>query len=280
MQNYAQEVFRGFIPSNQGIKKAIKRGLIKVNQKPSTTGYRVQPGDELTLYRQELTPPKSFRLQLDIHFEDEHLAVVVKPAGIPTSGNQFKTIQNALIFNLTQTSAPDALNWPKPVHRLDASTSGLLLVAKTKLAQVNLGQQFENKNVKKRYHAVVIGQPPESGEWNSPIENKPSRTTFRTLQTVPSLKNKWLSLLELTPHTGRTHQLRIHLSMAGFPIMGDKLYGKEGEVFKGKGLFLCSTGLSFTHPVSQQKLTFELKLPPKFHALLQREKRRWNRYKG
>ena len=250
-----------------------------MNQEPSTTGYRVQPGDELTLFRQELTPPKGFRLQLDIHYEDEHLAVVVKPAGIPTSGNQFKTIQNALIFNLNKTTAPDALNWPKPVHRLDASTSGLLLVAKTKLAQVNLGQQFENKTVKKRYHAVVIGQPPESGEWNSPIENKPSRTSFRTLQTVPSLRNTWLSLLELTPHTGRTHQLRIHLSRAGFPIMGDKLYGEEGEVFKGKGLFLCSTGLSFTHPANHQELSLELELPQKFQSLLQREKRRWNRYK-
>ncbi len=262
------------------MKKAIIRELIIVNGKPSTTGYLVRPGDEVTLLQDESKPPKDYQLKLEIIYEDDHLAVIVKPAGIPTSGNQFKTIQNALLFNLRETTKPDALNWPKPVHRLDASTSGLLLIAKTKLAQVSLGQQFEDKRIQKRYHAIVIGQPSQAGEWKSEIEGKFALTTYTTLETIPSLRNESLSLIELYPHTGRTHQLRIHLSEAGFPIMGDKLYGTKGEVFRGKGLFLSSTGVKFNHPVNNELLSFEIAIPAKFNSLLKREKRRWEKYNG
>lgn len=280
LQNYAKEIFGAFIPSNKGIKKAIKRELITVNGKPSTTGYIICPGDEITLFRDELKPPKNYQLKLEIIHEDEHLTVILKPAGIPTSGNQFKTIQNALLFNLKETAGADALSWPKPVHRLDASTSGLLLIAKTKLAQMSLGQQFEEKTIQKQYHALVIGKPEQAGEWKSDIEGKFAHTSYVTLQTVPSLRNESLSLVELHPHTGRTHQLRIHLSEAGFPIMGDKLYGTEGEIFKGKGLFLSSTGVKFIHPFTREQLSFEVDIPPKFNSLLKREQRRWEKYKG
>lgn len=240
----------------------------------------MRPGDEIILFKDESSPPKDYQLQLEIIYEDEHLAVIIKPAGIPTSGNQFKTIQNALLYNLKETKEPDALNWPKPVHRLDASTSGLLLIAKTKLAQVSLGKQFEDKTIQKIYHAVVIGKPDDTGEWKSKIEGKFAHTTFGTLETVPSLRNESLSLVKLHPHTGRTHQLRIHLSEAGFPIMGDKLYGTKGEVFKGKGLFLSSTGVKFFHPSIKEILSFEMDIPAKFSSLLKRENRRWEKYKG
>jgi 23S rRNA pseudouridine1911/1915/1917 synthase len=279
LQAYAKEIFNTYIPSTQGIKKAIKRGQILVNDNPSNTGYRVCPGDEITLVRGDMNPPKQFELNLEVVFEDEDLAVIIKPAGIPTSGNQFKTIQNALLFNLKNSTASDALNWPQPLHRLDAPTSGLLLVAKTKSAQINLGKQFENKTIQKQYHAIVIGQPQASGEWTTPIGDKPAHTTFETLKTVPSLRNQRLSLVKLTPHTGRTHQLRIHLSQAGFPIMGDKIYGNPGEVFRGKGLFLAATDLAFQHPADDHQISLCIPVPHKFESLLSREQRRYKKWR-
>ncbi len=280
LQLYAKGVFATWIPSTQGIKKAIRRGQILVNGHTASTGYRVCPGDDITLVRGALQAPKSFEMKLEVILEDEHLAVIAKPAGIPTSGNQFKTIQNALLFNLENANTADALPWPQPVHRLDAPTSGLLLIAKTKKAQINLGKQFEARTIAKKYHAIVMGKTPGSGEWHTPIEDKPAHTSFRTIQSVPSLKNQYLSLVELTPHTGRTHQLRIHLAGAGFPIMGDKIYGTPGNVFHGKGLFLSSTGLQFRHPVLDKVIKLTIPIPAKFSALLKREQKRWEKYRG
>jgi len=92
------------------------------------------------------------------------------------------------------------------------------------------------------------------------------------------LRNEFLSLVDLYPQTGRTHQLRIHLSKLGYPIMGDTLYGVEGKVFKGKGLFLCAIGLRFNHPITDEKIAIQINEPNKYNILLEREEKRWNRY--
>lgn len=110
---------------------------------------------------------------------------------------------------------------------------------------------------------------------NDPIEGKPSETVYRCLSRARSLTWDWLSLLELHPKTGRRHQLRIHLSQAGFPIVGDKLYGQPGKILRGKGLFLAATGLVFNHPVTGEILEFALPIPLKFEGLMKREQRRW-----
>lgn len=191
------------------------------------------------------------------------------------SGNQFKTIQNALLYNIKPSTKIDALDWPLPVHRLDNQTSGLLLIAKTKLARVKLGQAFENKTILKKYHAVVIGKTENKGEINSDINDKTSQSFFKRIETVPSLKNKFLSLIELEPKTGRTHQLRIHCASINHPVLGDKLYGKEGLILKNKGLFLCATSLGFTHPVTQKAMLFSTDLPYKFKNRLKNESRRY-----
>ncbi|MCB0649876.1 MAG: RluA family pseudouridine synthase [Saprospiraceae bacterium] len=278
LQDYAKVVFKPFLFSGQGAKKAIKRGNVLVNGAVALTGYWIQPGDIIELRESAETPPKIFELPLEIIYEDEHLAVINKPSGIPVSGNQFKTIRNALLFNLERSKDEDALTWPKPVHRLDAPTSGLLLIARTNLASIALGQQFEAKSIQKKYHAIVIGKTPDHGHWDSPVNGQSAYTEYKTLESVPSLKNKWISLLELWPKTGRTHQIRIHLSEAGYPIMGDKIYGTEGKVMKGKGLFLASTGLMFRHPTFNKKMIIEIEIPYKFRSLLDREKRRWKKY--
>lgn len=246
--------------------------------KPATTGTWVEAGQKIELMELELTPPKPYSLSLSIIFEDDCLAVIYKPPGIVVSGNRFRTIQNALAGNLKSSFALDSLPWPQPVHRLDAATSGLLIIAKTRKSRIDLGKQFQNKEVVKRYHAIVMGKMPAKGSIDSDIDNKPALTTYRFIESVPSLKNDWLTLVELCPKTGRTHQLRIHLSQLGFPILGDKLYGKEGQILKGKGLFLSATGLQFKHPLSHKTLDFSIDIPGKFQAHLSRELRRWKKY--
>lgn len=248
-------------------------------------GERVEGGrwlktnDVITFVDLELTPPKAYHLKLDVVFEDEDLAVIFKPAGINVSGNQFKTIQNALMYNITPSIGKDALNWPLPVHRLDNQTSGLLLVAKSKMARVKLGQAFEVKgSISKTYQAVVIGKIRESGEITVEVDEKSSLSTYKRLKVVKSLKNEYLSLVELSPKTGRTHQLRIHCASLGFPILGDKLYGKEGLILKNKGLFLCATGICFSHPRSNLKLSFSVDTPYKFMKRLNSEEERFNNY--
>ena len=250
------------IPSKKGIKKAISKGELQLNGSKVEGGRWLKEDDVITFVDLELTPPKSYHLKLDIIFEDEDLAVIFKPAGINVSGNQFKTIQNALLYNITPSTNNDALNWPLPVHRLDNQTSGLLIIAKSKLARVKLGQAFENK----------------IGEASVDIEGKQSLSTYIRLKVVRSLKNEFLSLIELSPKTGRTHQLRIHCASLGFPILGDKLYGVEGMVLKNKGLFLCATGIAFLHPVTNVKLNFSVDTPYKFLKRLSSESERFQNY--
>jgi tRNA pseudouridine65 synthase/23S rRNA pseudouridine1911/1915/1917 synthase len=240
-------------------------------------GRYLKNGDCITLIDLEKTPPKTYQLKLKVIYEDDDLAVVVKPAGINVSGNQFKTIQNALSFNLKPSLSPDTLPWALPVHRLDNQTSGLLLVAKSKTARVILGQAFEQKSIKKTYQAIVIGQPYASlGLIDSKINNKEAITAFKILKQVNSLKSQILSLLELYPKTGRTHQIRIHCAQLGCPILGDKLYGEEGMILKNKGLFLCAVGLQFKHPISKKELVFSIPTPYKFIKRLENEQRRFN----
>jgi len=113
-----------------------------------------------------------------------------------------------------------------------------------------------------------------------PIDGKDAITYFEKIKVVPSLKNKWLSLIDLFPQTGRTHQLRIHLSSLGFPILGDALYGKEGMILKHKGLFLCAVELIFSHPKTNEKMKVEINVPQKYETLLRREERRWQKYQS
>jgi len=267
------------IPSKKGIKKAISKGELQLNSEKAEGGRWLKKGDVITFVDLELTPPKSYHLKLDIIFEDEDLAVIFKPAGISVSGNQFKTIQNALLFNITPSVNVDSLNWPLPVHRLDNQTSGVLLIAKSKMARVKLGQAFETKvDISKTYQAVVIGKIDEEGVMSTDVDGKQSLSTYKRLKVVRSLKNKFLSLVELSPKTGRTHQLRIHCSTIGFPILGDKLYGVEGMIFKNKGLFLCATGISFLHPITNKELTFDVKTPYKFLKRLENEAERFQNY--
>ncbi len=277
LDRYACEVF-DILPSRKSARKAIKRGDIRVNGEIHEPHYRVSSGQHLELIQEKKSTPKPFPLQLKILYEDDWLAVVEKPPGFAVNGNQYKTIENALLFNLNPSKESDALMWPRPVHRLDSSTGGLLAAAKTAKAQVHLGRQFHDRKVYKRYRTIVIGRLEGHGCIKKPLDERDAETIFQSVEHVPSLRNGWLTLVDLWPKTGRTHQLRRHLSDFGFPVLGDKLYGIPGEILKSKGLFLWAVELSFKHPIKGMPLTVKIKEADKFTSFLRREERRWKRY--
>lgn len=263
------------LPSRKSVKKAIDKGHLQVNGQPIKTGFWLKGNEKLELFDPEQNAPKAYHKELDIHYEDEHLAVIYKPAGLLVSGNQFKTVVNALQSNLKQTSVADKLPWPRPVHRLDKATSGLLIIAKSKTAAMHLGQQFENGEINKTYHAVVLGKLEGIGNFNSAIEDKSAHTQYESISNHRSLRSGFLTLVKLHPLTGRTHQLRIHLSKAGHAILGDPLYSPENLKLKHKGLFLSANSVEFTHPISYERIKIAIELPKKFAKRLKSEENRW-----
>lgn len=250
--------------TKSALKKALKKGLIKVNGITAKTATVITGGEEIVLTKpEEPKPERQLIFPLDVLYEDDYLAVVRKPAGILVSGNGFKTIANALPQNLKQSPLPDATA-PQPVHRLDYATTGVLLIGKTSSSIRQLNGQFQEKQVNKVYYAVTIGKMGPLGSICYSIDNKPAQTDFEVLDRVPSPRFGELNLVRLKPRTGRRHQIRKHLTRIGSPILGDKDYGKESLILNGKGLYLHSYSLRFEHPQSKEQLTIKSELPNRF----------------
>ncbi len=277
LDTYAAEVF-DLLPSRKAAKKAAERGDLLIDGEPAAPNQAVRPGQTLELLDSDRPPPPAYDLPLTIVFEDDWLAVIEKPAGIPVSGNYPRTVRRALLANLAVSPLPDALPWPHPVHRLDAPTGGLLMIAKTAAAMVELSRLFQTRNVQKRYRAIVAGRLDSSGTVNEDLDGRPAETEYRPVEHTRSLHTDWITTVDLWPHTGRTHQLRRHLAGLGHPIAGDQQYGQSGHVLKGKGLFLWAVELAFRHPFTQEDLRLTVTEPPKFETYRHREARRWETF--
>ena len=273
LNKYAPKIFP-LLASKAKAKDAIVKGLLLVNNAKVSYDYKIKPGDKITFkgINNSVSNKKVYEFEVPVVFEDEYMAIVNKPGGIPVNGNQFKTLDNCLPFNLKHSNEEDRLPAPLPLHRLDGPTTGLVVIAKTNRAQVKLGQDFENKKIKKRYKAVAIGKfNTPKGKINKDIQKKPSTSTYEVVNTSKSKKYGFLSLVNLSPITGRTHQLRIHLESIGHPIIGDKQYSGNHDVLNGKGLMLCSDQLTFIHPITKKVHTVEIKIPNKFRKYMERE---------
>ena len=263
------------LPSRRAAYKAVKRGEVTLNGERSTPCRRVVTGDRIQLYEPVRRMPV-YHFPIHVVFEDDWLAVIEKPPGIPVSGNYARTVERALPANLTESCQGDRLVQPRPAHRLDSPTGGILLVAKTATALTSLGRQFANRTIRKRYRALAEGWLPDSGSFEQPIDNRSAKTEFRVVTRTRFIHTEWLSTVDLWPVTGRTHQLRIHLADAGHPIVGDQTYGEEA-VKRGKGLFLWAVELAFNHPVTGQRIQVGTGEPNKFASHRRRESRRWQR---
>ncbi len=266
IQEYAVGIFNT-CATKSALKKTIKKGLLKVDDKAVSSAKIISGGETITLFvPKEKKGLKELKLTLEVIFEDDFLAIINKPAGILVSGNEFKTITNALVQNLEKSSQTDVTK-PQPTHRLDYPTTGLLLIGKTSSSIIALNKLFENKEIQKEYTAITIGKMESSGSIDSQIDEKESLSNFEVLETVISERFKFLNLVKLIPKTGRRHQLRKHLSGIGSPILGDKEYGIEDLILNGKGLYLHASKLEFEHPFTKEKMNINSELPKKFNKI-------------
>ncbi|MCH4150822.1 MAG: RluA family pseudouridine synthase [Sphingobium sp.] len=231
-------------------------------------------------------------IPLAVVYEDAHLIVVDKPAGLvvhPAAGNLDGTLVNALLHHCAgQLSGIGGVARPGIVHRIDKDTSGLLVVAKSDTAHEGLARQFKDHSIVRRYLAIVRGHPrPTSGTIDTWIgrsdrdrkkmavqregRGKHAVTHYRTVETL-----KGAALVECRLETGRTHQVRVHMSHLGHPLIGDPVYGKAGRMKFGVGQAKESFGrqalhaavLGFIHPITQEKLAFESAVPADMQELL------------
>ncbi|MBK9152800.1 MAG: RluA family pseudouridine synthase [Chloracidobacterium sp.] len=248
------------------LRGRIRDEMCEVNGRWENRGHRLRANDfvEITLDPTRMNSMVPEAIPLQIVFEDDHIVVVNKPAGMlvhPSHRDKNGTLLNALAHHLNRGDGPHVR--PGLVHRLDKDTSGLLLIAKNTRAHGRLARQFEKKTVEKRYVALVegdveqdegtmdapIGRFIEEKRWDVMTEGRAALTRFRVLE-----KAGGCSLLELEPVTGRTNQLRIHCAAIGHPIVGDTERG--GRVFSR--LCLQAFQLSFRHPGSNEMVSFKL----------------------
>lgn len=240
--------------------------------KPS---FKAPPGAEVSALLPPVRPAQTQPedIPLEILYEDEALAVISKPAGLvvhPAAGNESGTLVNALLFHLSSLSGIGGEQRPGIVHRLDKDTSGLMLVAKDDQAHLSLSAQFAARTMEKHYHAIVSGHMKEmSGSVEKPIGRDPKDR--KKMAVVPSGRyalTDWLvlqekgpdSLLDLHIHTGRTHQIRVHMASIGHPVLGDPIYGSKRSTHADR-LMLHACSISFDHPRTGKRMTFTQPAP-------------------
>jgi 23S rRNA pseudouridine1911/1915/1917 synthase len=266
----------------------IAQGRALVGGRAARASRRVRAGDPVTVSVPSPEPaaPQPEDMPLSVVYEDAHLLVIDKPAGVvvhPGAGAAGGTLVNALLFHVRDLSGIGGVARPGIVHRLDKGTSGLLVVAKDDVTHRGLVAQFAGRQVEKVYVAIVAGLPrAREGTIDAPIGRDPvhrkrmsvrapraraARSSYRVVERLAGA-----ALLEVRIHTGRTHQIRVHLASIGHPVLGDGVYGgrRVPAAAEAARPMLHAAGLSFTHPATGARLAFESPLPADFRAVLDR----------
>lgn len=271
---YCARTFVAYQSRNQA-RKAIKERRILVNGEKARTDWFPQPGWVISATVPANAVLPILKIDIDVLFQDDHLAIVFKPPGIMTRGNTRRTVHRALRHNMDISPLPDALPMPDPCHRLDYKTSGLLIVARTVSARAGLLPMFAERRIHKRYRALVTGKLDGEGSIDTPLDGRESLTRWKTVEQTRSLHVGWFTTVELEPVTGRTHQLRRHMAQLDHPILGDEVYSGRHKLLRKQGLFLASLHLAFEHPITGEVVEVDAPEPKKFQVLRAREHRRW-----
>ena len=284
------------------VQKAIKEGFVMVNGKCEKSSYIMQPGDkiEITLPNPPPQEAKPEKMDLDILYEDDDIIIVNKPADLvvhPAYANWTGTLVNGLLYHTKQelSKADQETLRPGIVHRLDKDTSGVLVVAKNETAHHKLAKQFSEKTAKRKYWALVWGNPPDEGTVNEYVGRSPKDRKIMTV--LPEGKGKkaithfrklesfdHLALLEIELETGRTHQIRVHMQHINHYVFGDKTYGGDSVRYgpntgSRKAMFnnmfakmprqaLHAKTLGIVHPATDEYMEFESELPENFTEIL------------
>lgn len=262
--------------SRSRVAQLIKDGLVTVNNRIETKpSYKASESDVIfvTIPDAKESSNEAQDLPLEILYQDDDIAVVVKPSGMvthPAAGNEDGTLVNALLYHLDHLSGIGGERRPGIVHRLDKDTSGVMLIAKNDAAHTFLSDELAARHMEKHYHAMVLGKMKEQqGTVEQPIarskndrkkmavdpEGRYALTEWRVLR---EFNDK--TLLDVHIVTGRTHQIRVHMRHIGHPVLGDPLYGIK-NMPKADRLMLHAYSLSFTHPVSKERMTFTAPCP-------------------
>lgn len=280
--------------SRVAIQRLIENGKILVNGKKVKASYKVQVNDKITMEEEKAVEIelKAQDIPVEIIYEDRDIIIVNKPKGMvvhPANGNPDGTLVNA-IMSICKESLSGIGGEIRPgiVHRLDKDTSGILIVAKNDKAHVNLSEQIKEHKVKKTYIALVKGIVKENNATiNMPIgrsekDRKKMAVTKKGKEAITHFKvlkryDKY-TLLEINIETGRTHQIRVHLSQIGYPIVGDEVYSKGKNEWNIKGQCLHAKSLDFKHPITNENMHLEAKIPQYFEKILEELKEREKEY--
>jgi 23S rRNA pseudouridine1911/1915/1917 synthase len=272
--------------SRAAVQRMIEEGNILVNSKNTKMAYKISLGDEITIIKEE---PKEIEIKaedipLDIIYEDDDILVVNKQKGLvvhPGNGNPDGTLVNA-IMNKCKDSLSGIGGEIRPgiVHRIDKDTSGLLIIAKNDKAHINMSEQIKNHEVKKTYIALVRGKTKEN---QATIDMPIARSNKDRTKMAVSKNGKnaithfevierflGYTLLKINIETGRTHQIRVHLSQIGYPIVGDFVYSNGKNPFGVQGQMLHSSELEFRHPITGKELKLQAQLPEYFEEVLEK----------
>lgn len=277
--------------SRSAIQKLIKEGNILCDGKNLKSNYKLRKGDVLTVEIPEAAPLEieAENIPLDIVYEDDQLVVVYKPRGMvvhPAPGHYTGTLVNALMYHCKDSlSGINGVMRPGIVHRIDKDTSGLLMVAKTDVAHVSLAKQLAEHSITRKYNALVfhgfqeeegtvdvpIGRHPDDRKKMSVITKTPRRavTHYKVLEAIGKF-----TLIEAQLETGRTHQIRVHMTHIGHPLVGDLVYGPKKQPFHAEGQALHAGVLGFVHPTTGEYMEFSYPRPDWFEALLDKARNR------